>query len=161
MPDWAEHCDIPLNLNKSMTMHFGDSQATAYLVNDARLAACQSIKDLGVSFDSKFKFSLHIEQAVEKAFRNLFALFRNVQSSDVTLLKRLRQLASCRMSNIAHRCGAHLPRKVSQKLKGSSVFSRVSCGIEMLAIVIIYPVMMRDSSCLGFILCNIDVQSLT
>ncbi|KAK6031549.1 hypothetical protein OSTOST_02298, partial [Ostertagia ostertagi] len=89
MTDWALQWDIPLNLSKSMVMHIGDTYPVDYYISGVKLTLSQCSRDLGVLFDPRLKFSLHIDHAVKKAFTNLFLLFRNIQCSDVAILSRL------------------------------------------------------------------------
>ena len=48
-----------------------------YCINDCTLAKVSSIKDFGITFDSKLNFQEHIDKIYCEASKNIFFIIRN------------------------------------------------------------------------------------
>ncbi len=69
---WSERWDMPFNVNKCHILHVGiRNQKFDYEMNGAKLDSVQCVKDLGVSIESKVKFSQQCKDAASKASRML------------------------------------------------------------------------------------------
>ena len=73
------HNDINLNIVKSKKVSYGRQidNTFHYNLNNIDLDNIESIKDLGVIFDSHLKFKLHISDKVSKAYSILGIIRRN------------------------------------------------------------------------------------
>lgn len=69
---WTKEWNILLNVNKSMVMHIGDSAPMDFYVNGVAMSKCSIVKDLGITFDARFKFSKHIDCVTKRAYRAIF-----------------------------------------------------------------------------------------
>jgi len=93
--DWFKKWLLRLNINKCNVVSFGRNVINAhqYSVDDIYLEHIQHIKDLGITFDVKLNFSLHICEKVNKANSILGIIKRNFrywsQESFVMLYKAL------------------------------------------------------------------------
>ena len=73
--DWSEDWQIHFNNTKGQHMHLGPENdfSKYYMASDKSgepIVTVQVEKDLGVTFDNKLKFSLHIQNCVKMANRN-------------------------------------------------------------------------------------------
>lgn len=74
--DWSERWQLKFNNTKSKHMHLGPERGFSkfYMSRDRNTDPIKTVheeKDLGVTFDSKLKFSVHIQNCVKTANRNL------------------------------------------------------------------------------------------
>ena len=60
---------------------------SGYEIDGVTLNNCTLVKDLGVLIDSSLSFSIHIDAAVKKAYSALFMIFRNIHTTNETVLK--------------------------------------------------------------------------
>jgi len=69
LKDWFKKWLLKLNINKCNVVSFSRNAINAhqYSVDDIDLEHAQHIKDLGISFDVKLNFGLHISDKVSKA----------------------------------------------------------------------------------------------
>lgn len=77
---WCERNGMQLNPLKCFYVHFTRNINvifTEYFINNTALKNVNSIRDLGVNFDSKLTFVPHMEQMVKKASRILGFVIRN------------------------------------------------------------------------------------
>ena len=51
-----------------------------YYINDSTLTKVSSIKDLGITFDSKLNFQEHIDKMYCEASKNVFFIIRNTKT---------------------------------------------------------------------------------
>ena len=67
--NWCNINGMHLNLDKCKQMNFSRTAGPVqnYFVGNVSLELVESMKDLGVTFDSKLRFHLHIERMVNKA----------------------------------------------------------------------------------------------
>jgi len=95
LKDWFKQRLLKLNINKCNVVLFGRNVINAhqYSVDDIDIEHVQHIKDLGITFDVKLNFSLHISDKVNKANSILSIIKRNFtylsQESFVMLYKAL------------------------------------------------------------------------
>lgn len=89
MMEWSADWDLPVNLTKTFVVHLGNCPIVQYQYNDICFENRNEIKDLGVIINTSLDFSTHINQAVKKAYRSLFFIFRNVSCKDPGVLLRL------------------------------------------------------------------------
>lgn len=69
LDDYCKINELTLNLDKCFQISFTRNNKLVqynYNINSHILEAVDSIKDLGVTFDSKINFALHIEGIVHK-----------------------------------------------------------------------------------------------
>jgi len=79
LKSWADNWLINLNIVKCKTVSYGRNEDNTYhySINNTELENIESIKELGVTFDSRFKFSLHINEKINKAYSILGVIKRN------------------------------------------------------------------------------------
>lgn len=68
-----------MNIKKCKFLSFSNrivQLQTSYHINGILLEKVNSIKDLGITFDSKLRFDLHIEEIIKKAYRMLGFIMR-------------------------------------------------------------------------------------
>jgi len=86
-----------LNLDKCLQISFTRRKNPIfcrYTINDVPLNSVNSVRDLGVCFDSKLKFDIHVDTICKKAYRLLGFIIRTCKpfknkSSVITLYKTL------------------------------------------------------------------------
>jgi len=76
---WIKKWLLSLNIDKCKVISYGRKAPISYnyRIDDCNLEKINEIKDLGVIFDSKLKFSAHINEKVNKAFSVLGIINRN------------------------------------------------------------------------------------
>jgi len=76
---WADNWLVNLNIVKCKTVSYGRNidNSYHYCVNKTELENIQSIKDLGITFDSHLKFGIHINEKINKAYSVLGVIKRN------------------------------------------------------------------------------------
>lgn len=80
--DWCHKNHLNLNISKCKTMRFYTSKNPiihAYSIGDRELESVSSMLDLGVTFDRKLSYNLHIDNITLKAFRMLGFVKRNTK----------------------------------------------------------------------------------
>jgi len=79
LKSWADNWLSNLNIVKCKTVSYGRNVDNNYhySINNIELENIVPIKDLGVTFDSRFKFSLHINEKVDKAYSIIGVIKRN------------------------------------------------------------------------------------
>lgn len=91
---WSEEWQLPFNKEKCKVMHYGHGNYwESYCLDtqqpNIRLNATEEEKDLGITFDSKLKFSKHVNAVTSKA-RALEGIikrcFRNLESKGLLML---------------------------------------------------------------------------
>ena len=77
--NWIKNWLLKLNIDKCKVVSFGRNINidTHYTIDSKGLEKLDSIKDLGVYFDSKLRFNLHLNEKVNKAYSVLGILNRN------------------------------------------------------------------------------------
>ena len=90
---WCTLNALPLNISKCKFVRFSRKRQTVefeYQVDNVPLENCNSFKDLGVIFDSRFSFSNHVSVTITAAFKKLGFLIRNTQLfSNIRTMKLL------------------------------------------------------------------------
>lgn len=90
---WCEENNLQLNIQKCKSLTFTlKKQYTefTYQLKSTDLSRCESIKDLGIVFDSKMSFNEHIKQSTTSALKMLGFIIRNCRNfHDPTALKTL------------------------------------------------------------------------
>jgi len=78
---WTDKWLLKLNVNKCKYMLYEQSHIDAsehqYMIAGINLEHVEAMKDLGVKFDSKLKFSDHINEKINKAYGTLGLIKRN------------------------------------------------------------------------------------
>ena len=76
---WADNWLIKLNIVKFKKVSFGRhiESTEHYSIINVELENVESIKDLGVLFDSHLKFELHMSEQINKAYSILGTIKRN------------------------------------------------------------------------------------
>jgi hypothetical protein len=83
MSAWCERCSIKINEDKSQAICFyyqRRSPDSLFTLNGRNIPFVKSVKYLGVIFDKRMTWSLHIEKIEAKAFRTfirLYSLFKS------------------------------------------------------------------------------------
>lgn len=76
---WCLDNKLTLNINKCVFIVFSNKlnqSDVSYKINNITLNKMSTVKDLGVTFDSKLKFTQHIDNIVAKSYRCLGFIFR-------------------------------------------------------------------------------------
>lgn len=93
LDNWCQSNKLELNIGKCAFMCFTNkvnSSNHQYTLCDVILPQVSDIMDLGVRFDSKMKFTNHVNDIVKKAFRNLGFIIRITKSfTDINCIKTL------------------------------------------------------------------------
>lgn len=79
--DWCDRNDLQLNANKCYFIAFSNrivKLQTEYILKNKKLTKVDSIKDLGITFDSRLKFDQHIDEITRKASKMLGFVMRAV-----------------------------------------------------------------------------------
>jgi hypothetical protein len=88
--DWAEAWQMPFSMNKSTLMLFSHSvdliSGENLKLNNCVLESTRETLDLGVIFQSNFKFTAHIDSVCNKAKQRLYVLRKKIISSDASTL---------------------------------------------------------------------------
>lgn len=84
LSDWTEKWLLKLNVNKCKYMSYersshSDTSLNQYTIGGVNLECVEVMKDLGVKFDSKLKFTDHINEKINKAYGVLGLIKRNFQ----------------------------------------------------------------------------------
>lgn len=77
---WCSANGMSLNISKCYVIRFTRKRRSfsrTYHINGAPLSEVDSIRDLGVTIDSKLQFSTHIQNITRKSFKTLGFIFRN------------------------------------------------------------------------------------
>lgn len=80
---WCFRNRLALNVSKCMVLTYSRRKSDLlfhYNIDGTVLQRPDSLSDLGVVFDRKLSFSVHIEQTVNKCFRTLGFILRNARS---------------------------------------------------------------------------------
>lgn len=79
LTNWTEKWLIKLNINKCKIVSYGRKidHDYSYYINNTKIEVLDSIKDLGVTFDSHLKFDQHINDKINKAYSFLGIIKRN------------------------------------------------------------------------------------
>jgi len=88
LSSWADNWLLKLNINKCKKVSFGrhiDSSGH-YNINSIDLENIDSIKDLGVMFDSQLNFKSHINDKINKAYSILGIIHRNFTYLDFLVI---------------------------------------------------------------------------
>jgi hypothetical protein len=76
--DWFKNELLKLNINKCKIVSYGrQGIKNNYVISNVKLDNVDSIKDLGVTFDNKLNFRLHITEKINKAYSILGIIKRN------------------------------------------------------------------------------------
>lgn len=76
---WSKKNKLPLNIKKCQVLSFSRSKTPIlfnYNIADIELHRIESVKDLGVTYDSAVNFKKHVQYVVADSYRNLGFLFR-------------------------------------------------------------------------------------
>ena len=71
---WANKWQLRISINKCMVSHVGNNSTPLYtyiIKNLAQPIVVTAVKDLGVMFDVKLKFNVHINKIVVKALARI------------------------------------------------------------------------------------------
>lgn len=92
LAEWCSKNDLALNLEKCCCITFARITApimSTYSINMVPVKRVGMVRDLGVTFDSEFTFSTHIDQIVAKAYRVLGFVNRSSRTFSVNTLRVL------------------------------------------------------------------------
>ncbi|EYB85318.1 hypothetical protein Y032_0300g1797 [Ancylostoma ceylanicum] len=89
MNNWANTWDIKINFSKSYLTSFGSTRPEEIVHTDLPLNTVQSNRDLGIIIQNDLRFSIRVDNIVNRAKKAFFLLFRNVHCIDVRILVRL------------------------------------------------------------------------
>lgn len=90
---WSHENRLQLNISKCTSISFyrgSNPLKFVYCIGAHQLASVSSVKDLGVLFDSSFKFTSHLQAVTSKAFATLGFLMRSTK--DFTNVQTIRYL---------------------------------------------------------------------
>lgn len=90
---WCKTNNLQLNINKCFVITYSNKRNNLvfnYTLDDSEITRCSYIRDLGVTFDAKMSFSLHIQNISKDAFKILGFIIRNSREfSNIDSLKLL------------------------------------------------------------------------
>ena len=81
---WARDWQLKLNPIKSSVMHFGTRNPNSlYYIDNTPLIGSESIRDLGLCYDSKLSFTCYIDSIVTKAYQRINLIFRAFHTKNI------------------------------------------------------------------------------
>ncbi|KAK6742459.1 hypothetical protein RB195_009995 [Necator americanus] len=86
MISWSRQWDLPLNLSKTVALHFGEAPQIPYFCNSTTIQYQEQVRDPGVIIDKSFDFSTHFDVVTKKALSSIFVIMRSVHVKDPDLL---------------------------------------------------------------------------
>lgn len=88
---------------------------TNYRINNSALPKVDTIKDLGVTFDSKLKLYVHINSIVSKAYRMLGFIMRTTKDfTDINCVKYLYNTSKLVRSQLEYCTSVWTPYQINQ-----------------------------------------------
>ena len=86
---WANDWQLPISYTKCNVLEIGKPGGAQYRMDSWSVAQVKNVVDLGVTIDSKLKFSTHINGiAAKKAHKRANLIIRCFMSRDLTSLVR-------------------------------------------------------------------------
>lgn len=89
MMDWAKSWDIPVNLDKTVVLHFGTPTDFVYHYDGFTLKTVKEVRDLGVLINHELNSKSHVDQMIRKAFAITYNIFRNIESTEPSIYLKL------------------------------------------------------------------------
>ena len=90
LAQWSDKWQLPFNEAKCKIIHFGkNNPQQSYHMNGHQIDTVKQEKDLGVTFDSELKFSVHIRNVVSKANSRVGILKRTFENMSIDKFKIL------------------------------------------------------------------------
>ena len=87
--EWSLKWQMRSNPDKSSTMKLGKNKSDiSYSINGIKVPVVQSVRDLGLSYDSSLKFDDYIHKITTRAYQRIGLIFRGFISGNRDLLKR-------------------------------------------------------------------------
>ena len=86
---WANNWQLRISINKCMVSHVGNNSTPHYTYSIQNLPlpnVVTAVKDLGIMFDVKLKFNVHINKIVVKALASSNLIIKCFLSRDPTTL---------------------------------------------------------------------------
>lgn len=91
--NWSILNKLEFNINKCSTISFTRNNSpfvVSYFMDNVILNRVSHVKDLGITYDSKLSYKLHIESAIRSSFRSLGFIFREAKHlTDINCLIKL------------------------------------------------------------------------
>lgn len=132
LQNWCDRNSLHLNISKCQFISFSTKRMPidfSYVLNNTELKRVYEIKDLGVTFDSKLRFDIHIRNIVAKSYRNLGFVMR--LTKEFTKIKCMKFLYyTLVMSNLEYNSQIWSPlytRYVEQIERVQRKFTRFLC----------------------------------
>ena len=87
---WSNQWQLAINPEKSLLLHVGNTlqDRHQYLICNKLMSPSESIRDLGITYNSKLNFLEYIDEIVSKAFQRTYLLFRSFVSGNISILTR-------------------------------------------------------------------------
>ncbi|KAH9590904.1 hypothetical protein MS3_00003399 [Schistosoma haematobium] len=85
MINWSKEWLMPIDAEKCVYMHLGDSKVNKYNIGDVSLPVVRSHKDLGVTVSNDLKTTAHCREVAAKEFRTLWPLKTTFTRLDTTM----------------------------------------------------------------------------
>jgi hypothetical protein len=88
--NWSTKWQLAINPEKTLLLQVGNSKHNRhnYLICNKFISPSISIRDLGITYNSKLNFLDYIDEIVNKAFQRTNLLFRSFISGNVSILTR-------------------------------------------------------------------------
>ena len=87
--EWTLNWNFTINESKCQILSIGDCSPGARISDQTSFRIVESVRDLGIHFQSNLRFSTHLDVITLRARKALFCLFRAVKSSDFIILLKL------------------------------------------------------------------------
>ena len=79
--EWSVNEQLPINLDKTVTFKVGKRKTSReFTLGNRKLKTVESIRDLGVIFNSNLDFSDHISKTVKNAFYKAIQIIKLIRS---------------------------------------------------------------------------------
>jgi hypothetical protein len=85
MSAWCEHCNIKVNEDKTQAIYFSHQRRPPYSLftfNGRNIPFVNSVRYVGVIFDKRMTWRLHIKKIEAKAFRTFIRLYSLFKMND-------------------------------------------------------------------------------
>ena len=87
---WSNQWQLSINPEKSLLLQVGSTlqDRHKYLICNKLIPPSDSIRDLGITYNSKLNFLEYIDEIVSRAFQRIYLLFRSFVSGNISILTR-------------------------------------------------------------------------
>jgi len=87
--EWSAKWDLPLNASKTQVFFIGRPSQVTLAIDGRKIEVSETIKDLGLLYDSKMSFGNHMARTYAKAMQRINLIFRAFSTKKVSTLLKL------------------------------------------------------------------------